>query len=295
MPSYTAWWLANHAVLGGRKPLELRLPGADPLLQGLYADAPAGLDEAALSMLGVRTTLAELLASHGGPEELLDLMADESIEVDRAQLRALWTALAAVDPSRVAPPSRVRAVLEGVIVVAAADDAVVVEAPDLLQLVQDRPLVLASYDLAESLSELLDLPLAGELTSGEVTSEGSGVTCPPRSGRCCRPRRARTWSMRSCWSTGWSAPGGSSRAPCTAPGSTGWPEGSPGPRGSGTTGSRWRRCCATRARCPSCSPRPTCPERGAGEAPPCGLPGTSCGAGQAAQVVPFAGTLPSTR
>ncbi|MGP4094922.1 sacsin N-terminal ATP-binding-like domain-containing protein [Nonomuraea sp. KM90] len=172
VPSYTAWWLANHPVLGGRKPLELRLPGADPLLQGLYADAPAGLDEAALSMLGVRTTLAELLASHGGPEELLDLMADESVEVDRAQLRALWIALAAVDPSRVAPPSRVRAVLEGSIVVASAEDAVVVEAPDLLQLVTERPLVLAPYDLAESLSELLDLPLAGELTSGEVTSEG---------------------------------------------------------------------------------------------------------------------------
>jgi hypothetical protein len=176
VPSYTAWWLANHAVLDGRKPLELRLPGADPLLQGLYADAPAGLDEGALSMLGVRTTLAELLASHGGPEELLDLMADESIEVDRAQLRALWIALAAVEPSRVAPPSRVRAVLEGSIVVAAADDAVVVEAPDLLQLVTDRPLVLAPYDLAEALSELLDLPLAGELTSGAVTSEG--VTRP---------------------------------------------------------------------------------------------------------------------
>lgn len=178
VPSYTAWWLANHAVLDGRKPLELRLPGADPLLQGLYADAPTGLDEAALSMLGVRTTLAELLASHGGAEELLDLMADESIEVDRAQLRALWTALAAVDPSRVAPPSRVRAVLEGAIVVASADDAVVVEAPDLLQLVRERPLVLASYDLAESLSELLDLPLAGELTSGEVTSEGVRCDVP---------------------------------------------------------------------------------------------------------------------
>ncbi|MEV0384400.1 hypothetical protein [Nonomuraea sp. NPDC050643] len=173
VPSYTAWWLANHPVLSGSKPLELRLPGADPLLQGLYADAPTGLDEAALSMLGVRTTLTELLTSHGGPEELLDLLADDSIEVDRAQLRALWIALAAVDPSRVAPPSRVRAVLEGAIVVAPADDAVVVEAPDLLQLVAGRPLVLASYDLAEALSELLDLPLAGELTSGEVTSEGA--------------------------------------------------------------------------------------------------------------------------
>ncbi|MEV4289498.1 hypothetical protein AB0K40_28695 [Nonomuraea bangladeshensis] len=172
VPSYTAWWLARHPVLDGRKPLELRLPGADPLLQGLYADAPAGLDEGALSMIGVRTTLAELLASHGGPEELLDLMADESVEVDRAQLRALWVALAGVDPERVAPPSRVRAVLRGSIVVAAAEDAVVVEAPDLLQLVADRPLVLAPYDLAESLSELLDLPLAGELTTGEVTSAG---------------------------------------------------------------------------------------------------------------------------
>ncbi|GAA3571099.1 hypothetical protein GCM10022419_059950 [Nonomuraea rosea] len=179
VPSYTAWWLANHPVLDGRKPLELRLPGADPLLQGLYADAPAGLDEAALSMLGVRTTLAELLASHGGPEELLDLMADPSVTVDRAQLRALWIALGAVEPSRVAPPSRVRAVLGGSIVVAAAEDAVVVEAPDLLQLVTDRPLVLAPYDLAESLSELLDLPLAGELTSGEVTSQGEVRDVPP--------------------------------------------------------------------------------------------------------------------
>ncbi|MEU0572190.1 hypothetical protein ABZ297_43255, partial [Nonomuraea sp. NPDC005983] len=179
VPSYTAWWLARHPVLGGRKPGELRLPGADPLLQGLYGDAPSGLDEAALAMLGVRTTLADLLASHGGPEELLDLMADESIEVDRAQLRALWMALAGVEPSRVAPPSRVRAVLGGDIVVAAAEDAVVVEAPDLLQLVTDHPLVLASYDLAESLSELLDLPLAGELAQGEVTSAGEVRQVPP--------------------------------------------------------------------------------------------------------------------
>ncbi|MEV0148712.1 MULTISPECIES: hypothetical protein [unclassified Nonomuraea] len=179
VPSYTAWWLSNHPVLDGRRPRELRLPGADPLLQGLYADAPAGLDDGALSMLGVRTTLAELLASHGGPEELLDLMADESVEVDRAQLRALWMALAAVDPTRVAPPSHVRAVLRGDIVVAAADDAVVVEAPDLLQLVVERPLVLAPYDLAEALSELLDLPLAGELATGEVTSEGETRPVPP--------------------------------------------------------------------------------------------------------------------
>ncbi|WP_336210711.1 sacsin N-terminal ATP-binding-like domain-containing protein [Nonomuraea sp. LPB2021202275-12-8] len=180
VPSYTAWWLAGRPVLGGRKPRELRLPGADPLLQGLYGDAPVGLDEAALAMLGVRTTLAELLDSHGGPEELLDLMADESVEVDRGQLRALWIALAGVEPSRVAPPPRVRSVLGGDIVVADAEDVVVVEAPDLLQLVTHHPLVLAPYDLAESLSELLDLPLAGETTSGEVTSAGETRQVPPQ-------------------------------------------------------------------------------------------------------------------
>src|SRR5690606_40673913 len=49
--------------------------------------------------------------------------------------------------------------------------SVVVEAPDLLPLVADRPLVLAPFDLAEALSELLELPLAGEVTAGEVRSE----------------------------------------------------------------------------------------------------------------------------
>lgn len=49
----------------------------------------------------------------------------------------------------------------------------VVEAPDLLSRVADRPLLLAPFDLAEALSELLDLPLAGEVVAGEVTSSGT--------------------------------------------------------------------------------------------------------------------------
>lgn len=196
VPSYTAWWLSTHPVLGGKRPTELRLPAADSLLFGLYGDAPAGLDEAALAMIGVRTTLADLLASHGGPDELLELLGDPSVEVDRAQLRALWVALAAVAPARVAPPRAVRAILDGEIVVVDAEDGrplyaeaeegrppsigaedaagepVVVEAPDLLPLVTGRPLILAPFDLAEALSELLDLPLAGEEAPGEVTSSG---------------------------------------------------------------------------------------------------------------------------
>ncbi|GIH91788.1 sacsin N-terminal ATP-binding-like domain-containing protein [Planobispora siamensis] len=198
VPSYTAWWLSTHPVLGGKLPTELRLPAGDPLLFGLYGDAPAAADEAALAMIGVRTTLPELLASHSGPDELLDLLADPSIEVDRAQLRALWVALAAVEPARVAPPRAVRAILDGEIVVAdveegrllsasgtpdsetaAAGEPVVVEAPDLLPLVADRPLILAPFDLAEALSELLDLPLAGEEAPAEVTSAGEVREVPP--------------------------------------------------------------------------------------------------------------------
>ncbi|MBB2914741.1 hypothetical protein FHS43_006053 [Streptosporangium becharense] len=202
VPSYTAWWLSTHPVLGGRRPTQLRLPTADPLLFGLYGDAPADVDEAALAMIGVRTTLADLLASHGGPDELLDLLGDPAVEVDRAQLRALWVALAGVDPARVAPPRAVRAVLgDEIVVVDAADgsplpapgsasgsdagsrggagEPVVVEAPDLLPLVADRPLVLAPFDLAEALSELLDLPLAGEEAAGEVTSSGEVRQVPP--------------------------------------------------------------------------------------------------------------------
>jgi hypothetical protein len=197
-PSYTAWWLSNHPVLDGRRPTSLRLPSGDPLLYGLYGDAPEGVDTTALAMIGVRTTLADLLASHGGPDELLELLADPSLEVDRVQLRSLWIALAAVEPSRVAPPRAVRAVLNGEIVVADADDGhpiggngrtdvrglsaaggpVVVEAPDLLPLVASRPLVLAPFDLAEALSELLDLPVIGEEVTGEVTSSGEQRPVP---------------------------------------------------------------------------------------------------------------------
>ncbi|WP_169948430.1 sacsin N-terminal ATP-binding-like domain-containing protein [Microbispora sp. H11081] len=180
VPSYTAWWLSRHPVLGGRKPTELRLPAGDPLLFGLYGEAPAGIDEEALRLIGVRSTLAELLDGHGGPEELLDLLADSSLEVDRAQLRSLWIALAAVDPARVSPPEAVRAVLKGMVTVADVEDGpVVVEAPDLLPLVEDRPLVLAPFDLAEALSEVLDLPLAGEEVAGAVTSTGTERPVPP--------------------------------------------------------------------------------------------------------------------
>ncbi|WP_346349088.1 sacsin N-terminal ATP-binding-like domain-containing protein [Rhizohabitans arisaemae] len=175
VPSYTAWWLRNHPVLDGRRPDSLRLPSGDPLLAGLYGEA-TGIPEWFAGLIGVRTSLADLLAEVDGPAELLDRLGDDSLVVTRDQLRAIWTALAAIDPARISPPTLVRCVHDGQVIVAPATDAVVVEAPDLLPLLDAYGLVLASFDHAETLSEMLDLPLAGEAVAAEISS--SGVTRP---------------------------------------------------------------------------------------------------------------------
>jgi hypothetical protein len=118
--------------------------------------------------LGVRTSLTELLAEPHGAEELLDRLADPARPVTRAQLRALWTALAAV--AEAAPPDRVRVVCGDEIVVADAGDALVLDAVDLWPLVAAQPLVLAPHDRAARLADLLDLPLVSEEIAGLVES-----------------------------------------------------------------------------------------------------------------------------
>jgi hypothetical protein len=168
VPSYSAWWLRRHPILGGHRPADVRAVGADPLLAGLYDEVSLAVDPAVARALGVRTSLAELLAEPGGADELLDRLADPGRPVTRAQLRALWAALAAV--SDVTPPSRVRVVRADEVVVADATDALVLDAADLWPLVAARPLVLAPYDRAPQLADLLDLPLVSEEVVGVVES-----------------------------------------------------------------------------------------------------------------------------
>jgi hypothetical protein len=168
VPSYTAWWLRRHPVLGGHRPTDVRAAGSDPLLAGLYDETALSADPAVARALGVRTSLAELLAEPGGADELLDRMADPGRPVTRAQLRALWTALAAV--AEAVPPDRVRVVCGDEIVVADAGDALVLDAADLWPLVAAQPLVLAPHDRATQLADLLDLPLVSEEIAGLVES-----------------------------------------------------------------------------------------------------------------------------
>ncbi|MFE9243342.1 sacsin N-terminal ATP-binding-like domain-containing protein [Nocardiopsis sp. NPDC006938] len=172
VPSYTAWWLRTRALLDGRAPVGLRTVDAEPALAGLYDEVPADVDPEFARALGVRSTVADLLADPDGPDDLLRRLADPSRHVSRADLRRLWTALAGVDADLVTPPSLVRAVSEGAIVVADAEDAVVVDSPDLLPLVADRPLVLAEAEAAERLADVLDLDLASESVTGKVNSAG---------------------------------------------------------------------------------------------------------------------------
>jgi hypothetical protein len=168
VPSYTAWWLRRHPVLGGHRPTDLRAAGTDPLLAGLYDETARPADAAVARALGVRTSLAELLAEPGGADEVLGRLADPSRPVTRAQLRALWTALA--DVAEAAPPDRVRVVCGDEIVVADAGDALVLDAADLWPLVAAQPLVLAPHDRATQLADLLNLPLVSEEIAGLVES-----------------------------------------------------------------------------------------------------------------------------
>ena len=194
IPSYTAWWLRQHVTFGGRRPSDLRTADADPLLAGLYTatgaegDGDAGLsltrllgDPVIARALGVRSSLSALLAEPGGADELLTRLADPERPVSRPQLRALWSALATADgltPDALTPPDRVRAVQGDKLTVADAAEALILDVPDLWPLVTDQPLVLAPYQHAARLADLLDLPLASEEVAGEIESAGERRPVP---------------------------------------------------------------------------------------------------------------------
>ncbi|GAA2787754.1 hypothetical protein GCM10019017_36400 [Streptomyces showdoensis] len=178
--SYTAWWLRDHPVLDGRRPAGLRAEGTDPLLLGLYdsVDATGFEDEQVLRALGVRTSVPALLDEPGGAAELLGRLADPSREVSGAQLHALYTALADLDPEQVTLPDELRAVVDGALVVVDAAEALVADAPDLLPLAAGLPLLPVAPDRAAELAELFQVRRLSEAVEAEVTTVGEEHEVP---------------------------------------------------------------------------------------------------------------------
>ncbi|MFD9591421.1 sacsin N-terminal ATP-binding-like domain-containing protein [Kitasatospora sp. NPDC059973] len=181
LPPYTAWWLRDHPVLDGREPAGLRAAGADPLLRGLFEEARTTLDEQFLHALGVRTTLTALLAEPHGPDELLDRLTDPASVVGHRQLHGIHSALARVAADRIEPLDVVRALppldretgrRPAHTVLVDATEAVVADAPDLVQLLHPYPLLPVAPALAADLAERLHVSLASEVAGGRVLSEG---------------------------------------------------------------------------------------------------------------------------
>jgi hypothetical protein len=177
LPSYTSWWLSRHPVLDGLRPADLATPGGG-LLSGLYDPAPADKAPEFLVALGVRTTLEALLAAPGGPAELLERLADAQRPVGAFQLSALYEALAEVPPELLDPPAELRAWQDNELVIADAADVLVIDAPDLLPLLDGRPYLAVPPRTATALADLLDLDLVSEAIPGEVTSEGEEQPVP---------------------------------------------------------------------------------------------------------------------
>jgi hypothetical protein len=178
---YAAWWLRDHPVLDGRRPVGLRTAGGDRLLAGLYdeAETGTGVDEQVLRALGVRTTVPALLAEPGGAAELLARLADPGRPVTPAQLHRLYAALAELDPEQVTLPDDLRAVLDGSPVVVDAADAVVADAPDLLPLAEGRALLPVPPRLAADLAELFQVRRLSDAVTADVVSEGEPHDVPP--------------------------------------------------------------------------------------------------------------------
>lgn len=173
--TYTRWWLSQHPVLGGRVPGQLRVPGAEAVLAGLYDAADASHDPELLRLLGCRVTLSDVLSTPAGALDLLDRLADPARTVPREGLRELYaelpSAFAGADLAGLAWPERLRAVRAGRIEVVDVDDVVVVDSPDLLPLLGTRAQLPVPLDCGESLAWALGVELASEVSAYAVRSE----------------------------------------------------------------------------------------------------------------------------
>lgn len=165
---YTCWWLRSFARLpsiGGVDChlTDLRLPDGDADLVGCYLDLDTQRVRADRDLLAAAGVVDGIPTRGLDQEDLLDRIGEADRDLSWAQARRLYRRLAGAD---LEPPAGVRSV-DGVVDAAAA---VVVDAPDLLDLLGDRGRLLVPYAEAAAIATLLDLPLASEIAEYQVVS-----------------------------------------------------------------------------------------------------------------------------
>jgi hypothetical protein len=166
VPSYTAWWLREHAEVGGVPLRLMSATDADPLVKRLLPAVSVPLDDAVSRALGLARTVPDLVAR---PDRLLDRLADPSVRLTAADLGAVYAALisADLDADAVPPPDQVRVPEADWTRVVPANEVVVADGPHWLQLAW--PAVLPG---GAELATLLDLPLASVVSDPYPTSAG---------------------------------------------------------------------------------------------------------------------------
>jgi len=157
---YVLWWLKRHPVLDAQRPDHLRVRGSDPVLDNLLDVTAHPLAE----QLGSVWALEQV-----EPDLLLTRLADPARTLTRPQVRHLHAHLAGRELTL---PDSVRAVVEGELSVVPAEDAVVVDRPDLLPLVAPYAVVPVPLTLAADLAHSLDLTLASEVVEVPVVVGG---------------------------------------------------------------------------------------------------------------------------
>jgi hypothetical protein len=170
--SYTSWWLRTNARIAGWSLSGMCTADADPIVRRLLRVLPVELDGAAVRSLGLVRTIAELA---GEPALLLDRLGDPSIDLTARELSAVYAALEATkpDPDRLRPPDAIRIPAGDGSRLAAAQDVVVADGPQWLQL--DLPAVLPG---TTAVADLLDLPLAAAEYDSRPSSQGTETAVP---------------------------------------------------------------------------------------------------------------------
>jgi hypothetical protein len=166
-PSYSGWWIRQHARIGGHPPGHWRLPVATDL-DGLYDRLPVDLDATLAGWIGV---CADLPAAAGNPADLLDRLTDPDRIVAAARVAGLTAVLvdALTEAGDLDLPSTVRTITGAVV---DATSAWVLDRPWWVQVEDADRLVPGGAD-PRAVARALDLPLVSTDGPGTVTVEES--------------------------------------------------------------------------------------------------------------------------